>query len=354
MNSTTEQTTAKPAIIGELAKPTEVVVAERKAQAAIDGAKGMRIDSRIGYEAAADELQTLRDQWRAIEAQRVHLKEPYLEGGRRIDAFFKGPLDRLKEAADVIKAGMLTFDSAEQARLRKEREEAERLERERQQELQRQQAELDRQEREAREKRELAERQEQERLQKIADDAAAETARIQREADEAAAAANAAGDQAAAEEARRQAEQAQAEADRKAQAARDEADRQAAIDRQAAADAEAESQRQAQQLQESVDLAAVTPMAVVSSSAAKASGTSTTRTWKAVSIDLRALVLGVAKAIEDGSERADEMLSYLEANESGLNGLAKHLKGGARVPGVVFGEVSNIRASSRGKGRAGS
>lgn len=350
MNSTTAQNDA-PALVGELMKPREVDAAERKAQAAIDGAKALKIDSRIGYEAASDELQTLRDQYRTIEAQRVHLKEPYLEGGRRIDAFFKGPLDRLKEAADVIKNSMLTFDSAEQARLRKEREEADRQERERQQELQRQQAELDRQEREAREKREQAARDEQARLKKIADDEAAERARIQREADAAAAAANAAGDKAAAEAAKRQAEEAQAAADRQAAAAREEADRQAAAARQAAADAEAEAQRQAQLLQETIDQAAVTPLAVATQSEAKASGTATTRTWKMVSVDLRALVLGVAKAIEDGSERADELLSYLEANESGLNGLAKHMKGGARVPGVVFGEVANIRTTSRGKAR---
>lgn len=298
--------------VAELVKPQEVIAAERQAQAAIDGARLLVIDSREGYEAAADDLQSLKDRFRAVEGQRVHLKEPFLEGGRRVDAFFKGPLDRLKEAADIVSRGMLDYDRREQERLRKEREEADRKERERQAEVRRQQEEADRAAREA--------------AQSQAAAAAAAQA--------AAAAAQAATDTAAQEAA--QAAAAAAEA--------------AAAEAAAATQA---AQAQAVQVQDTVDLLAVTPAAPVATSQARAAGTSTVRTWKAVSIDLRELVLGAAKAIQDGSERADEMLSYLQANESALNATAKGLKGAARVPGVLFGEAASIRATSRGKGRAG-
>lgn len=298
--------------VAELVKPQEVIAAERQAQAAIDGAQLLVIDSREGYEAAADDLQSLRDRRRAVEAQRVHLKEPYLEGGRRIDAFFKGPLDRLKEAEEIVSRGMLDYDRREQERLRKEREEADRKERERLAEVKRQQEEADR--------------------------AARQAAEAQAAADAAAKAA---------------AEAAQAATDAAAQEAA-----QAAADAAAAAAAEAAAatqaaQVQAVQVQETVDLLAVTPVAPVATSQARAAGTSTVRTWKALSIDLRELVLGAAKAIQEGSERADELLSYLQANESALNATAKGLKGAARVPGVLFGEAASIRATSRGKGRAG-
>lgn len=352
MNATTE-TTATQSAAGDLVKPKEVVVAERHALAAIQGATTLVIDSRVGYEAAGEELQSLRDRYRAIEAQRVHLKEPYLEGGRRIDAFFRGPLDTLKEAGEKITAAMLVFDRSEQDRIRKEREAAEAQERARQAELQAAQAELDRKEREAREAREKAEREAKEVRDRVEREAKAERDRIEAEAEAARQAAEAAGNAQAAIEAEEKAAKARAEAAERERLAREESDRVAEESRRAAAEADAAAQRQAQQLQDSIELAAVTPTAMVSTSAAKASGVSARRTWKAASIDLRALVLGVAKAIEEGSERAEELLSYLEANESALNATAKNLKGAARVPGVVFGEVTSLATRAGGKSRAG-
>lgn len=351
MNATTEKASTDTA--AELVKPKEVIVAERQALAAIQAASSLVIDSREGYEAAGEELQSLRDRYRAIEAQRVHLKEPFLEGGRRIDAFFRVPLDRLKEAGESVSRSMLKFDQAEQERIRKQREEAEAQERARQQELQRQQQELDRKEREAREAREKAEREAQAEKDRVEREAQAERERIEAQARAEREEAERAGNAAAAEEAEKKAAAARAEADERARLAKVEADRIAEENRLAAEAADAEAQRQAQQLQDSIDLAAVTPTALVSTSEAKASGVSTRRTWKAASIDLRALVLGVAKAIEEGSERADELLSYLQANESALNATAKGLKGAARVPGVVFGEVANLATRSAGKSRAG-
>src|SRR5690606_38026433 len=104
----TQTTTTQP--------PAEVVQATRVATAAFANAQDLVIDSPTAYQAAAEELTVLRSRWKAIEDQRKHLKEPYLEGGRRIDAFFKVPLDRLAEAADLVKRGMLVFQRAEDER----------------------------------------------------------------------------------------------------------------------------------------------------------------------------------------------------------------------------------------------
>ena len=110
--------------------PAEVLQATRVATSAFSSAQELVVDSRAAYEAAASDLTDLRARWKAIEAQRVHLKEPYLEGGRRIDAFFKVPLDRLQEAAELVKSRMLVFQRAEDERVERERQEQLRRERE--------------------------------------------------------------------------------------------------------------------------------------------------------------------------------------------------------------------------------
>lgn len=328
MNSTTE---TPRAVEGELLKPAEVVAAERVADASLKGANAMVIDSREGYEAAGEELQTLRDRYREIEKKRVHLKEPFLEGGRRIDAFFKVPLDRLQEAAEAVKGRMLTFQRAEEERVRKEREEAERIERERQAELRRQQEEVERQQREAQEERE--------RLAKVERERQAE---LERKLEEERQAAQAAGDAEAA-----------AAAEQRAAEERQRLEAQAAEEQRAAEERQRQADREAQELQDKLDLEAVTPAAPVVVSQARASGTAVRKTWKATGVDKRELVLGVAKAITDGSDRAEELLAYLLVDESALNKVAGLLKASARVPGVTFGEVANIATTGRGRSRAG-
>ena len=318
---------APAATLGESTQPPiEVTKATQMANTLFTSAQAMVIDSPEGYAAAGEELVDLRARWKAIEAQRVHLKEPYLEGGRRIDAFFSVPLKRLEEAANLVKDRMLVFQRAEDdrvARERAEREASERAEREA----------LERAQREAAE-RERAAREEAERLQREAKARAdAESAEQKRLADEA----RGAGDEAAA-----------AAAEAAARAAQDRADQEAAAARERAEQEAIAAQHQANEAQAALDLAEVAPPMPAVQSGARAHGVATRKTWKVKSVDKVQLVVAAAKAIEQrDQDKADQLLAYLLVDEAALNGVARSLKGAARVPGVVFGEVSNLAATGR-------
>ena len=306
--------------------PVEVVQATKVATAAMSGAQELVVDSRAAYEAAASDLTDLRGRWKAIEAQRVHLKEPYLEGGRRIDAFFKVPLDRLQEAAELVKSRMLVFQRAEDERVERERREREERERAERLELERQQREAAERERQARAEAERQQREAQER---------ADAARRQAEAD--AEAARKAGDAEAA-----------AAAEAAARAAQEQADREAEEARAAGEAAALEAAQQAEEAQAAIDLAEVAPALPAVTSQAKATGVATRKTWKVKSVDKAALVVAAAQAIAAGDQdKADQLLAYLVVDETALNRIAGALKGSARVPGVVFGEVANIAATGR-------
>lgn len=301
----------------------ELASALKSADRMLATATALVIDSPEMYEAAAEELVDARGRWKAIEAQRVHLKEPFLEGCKRIDDLFRVPLDRLAQSADVLKRGMVVFKDAEdkkaddarraaEATARAEREEQERIQREA---AAREQAARDEAARVARE------------AQQRADRERAEAADRQR-------AAEAAGNAEAAAAA--QAEQA---------AAQERADAEAAQARVAAELVAAESQQAAEAAQVSMDLAEVAPTAVVPVSRAQASGVSGRKTWKVKGeVDKAALVKGAAEALARGD---DSLLAYLLVDESALNKIAGALKAAARVPGVVFGEVTTLAATGR-------
>ena len=306
--------------------PAEVTKATQLANTLHASAMLMVIDSPEGYAAAGEELVDLRSRWKAIEAQRVHLKEPYLEGGRRIDAFFAVPLKRLEEAATLVKDRMLVFQRAEDERVARERAERERVEREEREALERQQREAAERERQAREESERAQREAQQR-------ADAEAAEQRRLADEA----RKAGDEAAA-----------AEAEAAARAAQEQADRDAAAAREREQQETLAAQHQANEAQAAMDLAEVAPPMPAVQSGARASGVATRKTWKVKSIDKVQLVVAAAKAIETGDQdKADQLMAYLLVDESALNKVAGALKASARVPGVVFGEVANLAATGR-------
>lgn len=339
---TTETTTPAQttAIEGELVEPTkQVAMANRQAAAALSDAQALVIDDTVTYDAAAADLTTYRSQWKALDQKRIHLKAPALETCRRIDELFRGPLQQLEQAGKAVATAMEGFAAKERARIDAERREAQRLENERAAEFERQRQEALRVQREADQARQRAEQAERDRLQRIADEAA------QRERDRVAAeaAAKASGNAAALAKAQEQAQAAERQA-----AAKREEEAQEAKRLQDIADAQAaDAMRAADALQSSMDLAAVTPSLPVSANAAKASGVATRTTWKAGTIDKRALVLGVAAAIEQGDSRADELLTYLEVNESGLNATAKQLKASARVPGVTFQETVSVASTGR-------
>ena len=349
--TTTNETTTQ-AIAGELIgadQMPDVVNARRTAAHSTKMAAALVIDSPQVYQAAADDLGDLRAKWKLVDEKRKHLKEPFLEGGRRIDDFFRQPLADIEAAANLVKERMLVFDRKEQDRLRKLREEEDQRERERLAELRRKQQEQQRLDDEARQKAQQAERDAQAERDRVAREAREAQEKIDKAAKEARDKAEREGNAAAREEADRQAKAAQEEADRVAKAAQEEADRVAAAAKEEAEQAQREADEAAAQLQESIDLQAVEPPAPVVASQAKAVGATTRRTWKAIDVNLADLVVGVAKAIESNSDRAPELLAYLQVNTGALDKLAKIMEGAARVPGVTFGQVANIATNTRAK-----
>ena len=68
------------------------------------------------YEQVSGFLSQVKARANEIEGHRKYLKEPFLEGGRRVDEFFRAPLLRLKEAETEAKGKLLGYE-AEQRRI---------------------------------------------------------------------------------------------------------------------------------------------------------------------------------------------------------------------------------------------
>src|SRR3990167_2919970 len=67
------------------------------------------------YEQVSEFRKNVKAKFNKIEGYRIYLKEPYIEGGRRVDEFFKPALTSLKEAEDAAKSRLLGYE-AEQKR----------------------------------------------------------------------------------------------------------------------------------------------------------------------------------------------------------------------------------------------
>ena len=100
------------------------------------------------YEQVSTFLSQIKAKHNEIEGHRQHLKEPFLIGGRRVDEFFRAPLQFLKDAETTAKQKLLGYESEQrriaaeeqrrleekarrerealEAKARKEREEADR------------------------------------------------------------------------------------------------------------------------------------------------------------------------------------------------------------------------------------
>lgn len=280
-------------------EPVESVKAKKQADSVYDMADAFVVDSQPMYEAAGAELQACRDKYKQIEAQRVFLKEPFLEGGRRIDAFFKAPLDRLQGAAELLKGRMLTYQTAEEEKARKAREQAEAEAR-----AERVRLENERRAAEAEQKR-------------LADEQRAADAEAARKIEEA----RKAGD---------------AEAER---AARIEADaKRAEIET-----AQENAAEVANNAADAIEIAEIAPAQLPTYALPKASGISTRQTWKHEVTDLHALIIGAA----EGLKKNDPTLaSYVMQNDKSLGQAAKSLQNNARIPGVRMFPDRGITARS--------
>jgi hypothetical protein len=112
--------------------------AEARAHQALTRAESMSVTTADEYQAAADEVMAIKSKWKEIEDARKALKQPVDEAAKRIQSFFKPPLDFLARAENIIKRKMVSWKS-EQDRIAREeqrkaeekaRKERERLERE--------------------------------------------------------------------------------------------------------------------------------------------------------------------------------------------------------------------------------
>lgn len=153
--------------------------------------KGLAVTDAGTYEMCAQIRASCRNRWAAIEAERVKMKEPALESGRRVDAFFKPVLTAFQQAGELATAKLNTYDeeqrriAAQSQRIADEvaRQERERIEKQAREERERQ-AEAQRQ----RERAEAARKAEEDRIARGAAEAKANEERARREAAEAAAA----------------------------------------------------------------------------------------------------------------------------------------------------------------------
>jgi flagellar biosynthesis GTPase FlhF len=189
--------TSAPTNLVEITTPMPDSSVKSKAEAALARVKALVITSPESYAAAAADLAAIKGEFKVVDKQREDLKAPSLEGCRRVDAFFKPPLDFLRSAEQIVKGKLTDYDrQQEQLRIAEQR----RLDEEARKERERKEAEAREVERKAREKAESE--------RKAADEARKAEERARREADEA----KARGDREAAEAAEKQARAAAKEA----------------------------------------------------------------------------------------------------------------------------------------------
>lgn len=103
----------------EIRTPMPDDVVKTSAEAALVRVNGMVIRTNEDYVFAASALADVKGQFRTVDKQREELKAPSLEGCKRVDAFFRAPLDFLRRAEAILKGKITDYDH-EQERLRAE------------------------------------------------------------------------------------------------------------------------------------------------------------------------------------------------------------------------------------------
>ena len=94
--------------ISQDAKATALVqvASETKAQALT-----LLVRSPHEYQQVSGFLSQIKSKFNEIEGHRKHLKEPFIEGGRRVDEFFRAPLQFLKDAETVAKQKLIGYET---------------------------------------------------------------------------------------------------------------------------------------------------------------------------------------------------------------------------------------------------
>lgn len=85
----------------------------------LETAQSFVIDSPVMYEMAADELKTIKGQYKALEEKRKAITGPMDAAKKQVMDLFRKPLEALEQAESLIKRTMLTYQQ-EQRRLEAE------------------------------------------------------------------------------------------------------------------------------------------------------------------------------------------------------------------------------------------
>ena len=275
-------------------------------QAMLRAAQVYVIDCPEMYEAAADDLKTVKAKYKEIEAKRTEIVKPLNEAVKAVNNLFRAPLEFLTEAESVLKTRLIGYDQEQE---RKRKAEQERLDAIARAEQARLRAQAEEAERAAQAQREEAERIEREAREKAAAEARAAAEAIAQAKN---AEARKAAQKAAEEAATRAAEEAQARAAENARR-------------------EAEAQEAAAIAREQAQNAELMPAPIAVTEKPKVSGLSGREKYKAEVTDMATFV----KAIAD----RPDLLGLLKVDDSALNKMAGALKSALSIPGVrVYAE----------------
>ncbi|MDE2469355.1 MAG: hypothetical protein KGL35_11575 [Bradyrhizobium sp.] len=103
----------------------EVATASELAQASYDIALAVEIDSPEMLAIASDELREITGRRKKIEEMRLSLTRPLDESKKRIMDLFRVPTERLEQAEQLLRKGVLTYQQSEREKAEKARREAE-------------------------------------------------------------------------------------------------------------------------------------------------------------------------------------------------------------------------------------
>lgn len=103
---------------------------ERRDELLAAGARVPAIDNEDAARKVTDFIRQIAAATKAADAARVAAKEPYLEGGRVVDGFFRPIMDPLSDLKKSVERRLTDYLREKEAQARREREEQQRLARE--------------------------------------------------------------------------------------------------------------------------------------------------------------------------------------------------------------------------------
>lgn len=105
----------------ENAVAQQVAKLDEKALAELAQAQAITISSNQEYEDAGNILKQVKSRQRELEAQQKDTTAPINEALKKVRELFRGPLDKLSQAEQIIKRGMGEWYRKEQQRIENER-----------------------------------------------------------------------------------------------------------------------------------------------------------------------------------------------------------------------------------------